>query len=155
MSYIEEAEFKSTRAYVNQTQYFWCSYQTSRRLDLCWDHFPLYTWPMIYTLTFVTTRASRLSSAECNGVDWPVMAMEANKILCPRHIRRHGLLYLSGASGKRSITYFPLATDMIGTYSFQYILMMHCKMRRKLPVKLTPGIFLILLFRSRSFVATI
>ena len=40
--------------------------------------------------------------------------------------------HLSGASGNLSITYFPLATLMIGT----------------------PGIFLILLFKSRSFVAT-
>lgn len=40
--------------------------------------------------------------------------------------------YLGGASGSRSMTYFPLATLMIGT----------------------PGIFRIRLFRSRSLVAT-
>lgn len=45
----------------------------------------------------------------------------------------HHLYYFSGASGNRSMTYFPLATLMIGT----------------------PGTRLILLFRSRSLVATI
>ncbi len=42
-------------------------------------------------------------------------------------------VYFSGASGNLSMTYFPLATLMIGT----------------------PGIFRIRLFKSRSFVATI
>ena len=41
-------------------------------------------------------------------------------------------VYFSGASGRRSITYLPFATLMIGT----------------------PGTFLILLFKSLSFVAT-
>lgn len=46
--------------------------------------------------------------------------------------RPNGLLYLSGASGNRSITYFPLATDIIGTYSCQYRLTTHGKVGRKL-----------------------
>ena len=69
--------------------------------------------------------------------------------------RPHRLLYLSGASGSRSITYFPLATDMIGTCDCQYILTTHRQNRKRLFVILTPGTFRILLFRSRSFVATI
>lgn len=83
--------------------------------------YPLYSFLDIHAI-FVLINAARLANDQT--AKQPYVATFGAKDVFPD--------YFSGASGRRSITYLPFATLMIGT----------------------PGTFLILLFRSLSFVAT-